>query len=712
MISDYELFNQLCTKFGVCPPIEISNAMKIASSTGELRLPCLSIVVPVCEVIGRVLASSCKIKLVDLSDCMLVSKGLSKIFDALQQGTNITYLNLRGNNITGPIVSQLGYIFHHNNTLKCLYLEWNNLGTNIEDFENFCKGLCVNYNIEELDLRYNQITPRCAEFLSDVLKKNKSIKILNLAWNTLGVQGGQLLLNGMKENNSIIKMSLRGNCIPNEVIETIDNYTYKNRSRKIVSQINMMKDIEEASEAIFKENHEKLRNNSNVFVESEVSNVNKRSKEKHQMENHIRQSPKYDNTNLNSTSIVALNIFEKKNEKNESANFHSNTDIAVEEDNSKDSDLNRKISALNKILHDRTSFVDLLTDEISVKNTEIDSAKSLINQLHQKMNELKDKHENYVLEKTKEISNLIETQKINEENWKKMYKELEETHKTVVLKNKEWETKVNRYEREIHDNSVEIISLREKLINESQYYKNIIAQSRIKIHKVKKEFEEKENKHKLDLNVLKNTLKETTQALEECQAQLQKTRTELRDTLTNLSDVKSKLNDLEQINIKYNKLEDCLQKLKNEKTLLEDKFTDSQRSIASLKRQVNALQGELIEPQRRYDLLKEELNEEKNKTARLKQELTEERSRLKEQDVQIQKMNQQITILNSQINEIQLSHADDIRAREREHKHLKEIIANREQDLNDLKAREAQRAGQLYAAFSKYLNPMDATLIT
>ncbi|KAK0168035.1 hypothetical protein PV327_001875 [Microctonus hyperodae] len=552
MLSDYELCSQLCTKRGIIPPSEILEAMKISSSTGELYLSSLSIIVPICEIIGRILTSSTTIKCVDLSDCMLVSTGMSKILEALNNGSNITSLNLKGNNINGSIVSQLGDIFHHNNTLKHLYIKWNALGIDKAAFDKFCDGLCINHNIEEIDLRYNQISSYSAEALSNVLRKNKSLKIMNLAWNTLGFQGGQLILNGMKENNRIIQLDLRGNCIPMEIIEAIDNCIHANQNKRIISRGNTSETVGAGKIIILHDNSHEIRStNSDGAVEDEYCVIKRRMRRKLRSNERQKNSIIVQECKKNSDDNNSLMSFDIMKEQLNENDLCMNDDIiSVDKDNSKETELIKKISEVNKILQDRTMAINVLTNKISMKDSEIKEGKFLSDQLRLKINQLENENEKRVAECMKEINDLKLLQKSSEENWIKMYRELEEINKTLVEKNKEWEVKARYYEREIHKSSLEIISLRDKLMNKSKLYDNLIVKSKTEIHRGKKELQEKESRHKIELNILKNSLKETTEALEECQTQLQKNRIELRQTLVQLSNIKSKLTQMEQTNAK------------------------------------------------------------------------------------------------------------------------------------------------------------------
>ncbi|XP_063995011.1 leucine-rich repeat-containing protein 45-like [Diachasmimorpha longicaudata] len=711
MLSDYELFKQLCHKRNITVQPDILGAVENASSTGILHLPCQSIVLPVCEVLGRVLSSSSIIRSVDLSDCMLISKGLSRILDALISGSNLTSLNLKGNNITGPIVSQLGEIFHRNNTLRSLNIEWNSLGTDTECFATFCEGLSSNNSLEELDLRYNQISPLCTAALSKALTRNKSLKILNLGRNNLGIQGGQAILSSMRENTSLIKLNLRGNCIPEEILAMIEDLTLKNQNREIQSLSNISRSLQGHKLLVLHENHHMYSSTSEESVEKDIILKRKKVKQKHRisgwkgestpLKNH-QDDPKNPEDNSNE-SILSLNIIGEQSRPSESGNYPAEIPM-----NKPDSEIS-KITELNRMLQERTTVIGTLMKKVSTKDEEIKAMKLLMHQLEEKVLEAQTNNKKMIEEKAREIEGIKESQRASEEAWRRVQRQLEDNQNDHEERSKEWEAKVRRYEGDVQRSSAALLGLRERFLNKSHQYEEIISNCKTEVHKAKGELKERVNKHKIEMNVLKRTLKETTEALEECQVQLQKSRVELREVQDNLSNVKSKVSEMEGVSGKYLRLEETFQKLKEEKIIVEEKFIESQRTIASLKRQVGSLETELIEPQRKYNLLKEELETEREKTARLREELMGERGRLKEQDSQVQKMGQQISGLNEQIRETQKRYAEETKEREKERKQLKEIIASRDRDLREIKAEEAQRAGQLYAAFTKYLGSIGST---
>ncbi|XP_043280152.1 leucine-rich repeat-containing protein 45-like [Venturia canescens] len=677
MLSDCELFVQLCENCNIPAPPEVLEKIKIGSTTGELKLSSMSIVVPICGILARVLASSSTIRKVDLGDCMLLSKGLSSILGALCEGSTVTSLNLKGNNVNGPMVGLLGKIFLHNNTLKQLSLEWNSLGSNLEEFGKFCEGLGMNHNIEELDLRYNQISPHCSEALSKALRMNKSLKSVDLAWNTLGLRGGQFLLEAMRENHGLTKLNLRGNCIPDEIIVAIDELLHKNQVTSLVSQATMNESFSKLSRL-----HEGKESSRKTLLDDSAGvDLLKLPSATPEVPHETQGVPE--------TFMPATKILE-----NEIKDESCDKKMMIEAD--------KTIVKLNQMLQDRSAAIELLTQEINTRAKDTEAAKSLVEQLENEIKLLKEERESFNVEKSREITELREIREKSDDHWQKEYKKLEENLRDSLAREKELEARVQRYEREVRKITTEMTSLREKTISQTRSYEDLIAKSRIELHRVKREMRERENRHKIELSVLKTSLKENTEGLEDCQAQLQKSRLELRENSDKLSTYRTKITDLEKQNSRLLRIEESYEKLKDEKKIMDEKSHDFQRTIDTLQRQVAKLQGELIEPNRRYELIKDELEQEREKNGRLKLELAEERSRHQEQNSQILILNAQITALNNQINEIQNNHISAIRELDKERKMLKDAISNKERDFNDLKTEEVQRASQLYAAFSKY----------
>lgn len=408
------------------------------------------------------LASSSSIKHVDLSDCMLLPKGLNSILSALCDGSSVTYLNLKGNSISGPIVQQLGQVFLCNNTLKSLHLEWNSLGSDFESFSILCDGLSKNHNIEEIDLKYNQISPRCAEALQKVLKYNKSLKSLDLAWNTVGLEGGRTILNGMRENKTITSLNLRGNCLPDDLMESIEQCAFENKRRQTISKTS----IEVAKNYALKENvcPISLSDNDKV-IKTKTKCLRKKIRRRDR--DKILLPVKEDNE-----SFISLSDSDSDYLKNLVVG-ETNSKLIVDDQISKDPQV--KFKELNQILHDRTSAIDLLTNEIKSKEAELLEAKSQISKLEGEIEKIKEEKENFILEKAKEISDLQKSQDEEKENWDKSRKDLEDSFAKVLALKKDVDLKVRRYEKDIHKGSVEILALKEKFLSSTRGYEDLIS---------------------------------------------------------------------------------------------------------------------------------------------------------------------------------------------------------------------------------------------
>lgn len=408
------------------------------------------------------LASSSSIKHVDLSDCMLLPKGLNTILNALCDGSSVTNLNLKGNSISGPIAQQLGQVFLCNHTLKCLHLEWNSLGSNVESFSLLCDGLSKNHNIEEIDLKYNQISPNCADALLKMLKYNKSLKSLDLAWNTLGLDGGHTILNGMHENKTIISLNLRGNCLPDDLMESIEQCTFENKRRQAISKTS----IELAKKNYsLKENISPISSNDNEKVMKTKTKYLKK-KTRRRDRDKILLPVSEDNENAlislsDSDSDSRLRVVIKTAETNSKS--------------SKDPQVSCKIKELNEILHERTSAIDLLTNEIKSKQTELVDAKSQISKLEGEITRLKVEKEDLILHKAKEISDLQQNQIEEKEIWERGKKDLEDSFANILSLKKDVDLKVRKYEKDIHKSSVEILAFREKLLSSTRAYEDLIS---------------------------------------------------------------------------------------------------------------------------------------------------------------------------------------------------------------------------------------------
>lgn len=100
--------------------------------------------------------------------------------------------------------------------------------------------------------------------------------------------------------------------------------------------------------------------------------------------------------------------------------------------------------------------------------------------------------------------------------------------------------------------------LRDKLTSAARVYEDTLSKNKTELHRLRKELKKRDNKYKIQLDLLKNTLKENTQVLEDCQIELRKSKNESRDFDKNRALLKIKLDDAEReilrLNIRYPKI--------------------------------------------------------------------------------------------------------------------------------------------------------------
>ncbi|XP_014212994.1 leucine-rich repeat-containing protein 45-like [Copidosoma floridanum] len=673
MLDDAELFTELCDKHGLLPEPDIIEAVKLSCSTGELRLSHTSIIAGLCEVIAQVLSSSSTIKLVDLSDCMLLAKGLSCIFKALRQGSSVTCLYLKGNNISGPLVEQLGQVLSSNNTLKVMHIEWNNLGSQVDSFAKFCVGLSKNHHIEELDLRYNQISTLCADHFSTALRQNKSLKKLDLAWNSLGMSGGQKILQGVQHNRFLVSLNLKGNCVPSEIHSAIKDRIAENQKRQLLCETPVFQ-IPAIPNSTSTEEDDR---GTQVKLRSRKKKK-KRERSKTPMED-LRDSPLGDSGNEG---------VPKKPSKD------SEHEVRPE--------IAEKIQALDRIIQERAASMDLLQTELVSKEDELKSIHSENEKLKTEIQKLKEEKEVALEEKVKELEDVKRAHAKAEGSWNESYKELEEAQRNTARLRQEAEAKNRNYEKELRKVSSEVQMLKEKYASTVQSHEDVLSDFKVETHRLKRDVQERENKYRIETNALKESLKETTEALEKCQEQLQKLRNELRESVEVQGRLKMKADEAERFASRTLRIEEALNRSKEEKEKLEEKLQESRRSVAQLQKQMIKVQEESLEPQKRYEALKLELLIERERSAALKIELQDERARMKEQTEQLQKMLGQINGLYAQLSEVQACHAEVLRVKDAEIEKLKGVVGQKTRELDDYKSEQVHRAHQFQAAVSKY----------
>ncbi|PAA66209.1 hypothetical protein BOX15_Mlig003156g1 [Macrostomum lignano] len=221
------LYQQLCFKNEIKPNDHIILAIKrapVSTSTEGLvlNLTNASVSAESAGILAECLSVDSCFDEVSFADCQLSEEALRAIIGGLRTNAFCRRLDLKGNGIRGRTVELLGSYLEHNESLKCLILEWNQLGMLEKSFAAFCDGLAKNSGLEILDLRNNQLNHECASDLAKVVRCNSSLTVIDLRWNTVGLLGARELLSGMSKNRTLARLDLTGNNVPQDLTRAIE----------------------------------------------------------------------------------------------------------------------------------------------------------------------------------------------------------------------------------------------------------------------------------------------------------------------------------------------------------------------------------------------------------------------------------------------------------------------------------------------------------
>jgi chromosome segregation ATPase len=476
------------------------------------------------------------------------------------------------------------------------------------------------------------------------------------------MNGGIKILQAIKKNRVLLSFNLKGNCIPNDIYSAITEQIIENRKRKILYETPVgLKD-----------------NNCLVAASSEddqmrkiKSRIQKRKTRKERSKTSIdqlRDSPLGNSGSEDNNSLTTQMTLKNK---------HIGSYGIIEIDD--------KIQALNKILQERLATIDTLRSDLESKTTELKLIHIENEKIKSELEFFKEENINNLKEKTADIENLKKVHSKTEKNWKESYKDLEESYENNLKQKQEVDAKNRAYEKELRKAALEMQSMKDKLTSTIQNYEDTVSECKTDIHRMKREMTERENRCKIEITTLKETLKESTQALEKCQEHLQKLRNELHESNEIQAKLKIKADENERLTARIIKIEDALNKSKDEREKLEEKLQESRKSIASLQKLIIKLQEESIEPQKRYEALKMELQLEKEKSSNLKSEIQDQTTRIREQNEQVQKMLSQINGLYTQISEAQSNHVEILHTKEIELEKLQNVVTQKTRELNDFK---------------------------
>ena len=178
-----------------------------------------------CKPISVYINSTTYLKRLDLSNNLLSEIGIGEIYRALVSNSSIKSLNLSKNLYKDKNPESFVDMCSENHGLEELFLSGCGLGKYLL---GFVEGLSRSLVIKKLDLSFNNITNKGAEYLAIALAKNKALQSLNLSFNRIKDKGGLALSKVLSENQSIIELNLKENDIKSKIAEVFSNICRSN----------------------------------------------------------------------------------------------------------------------------------------------------------------------------------------------------------------------------------------------------------------------------------------------------------------------------------------------------------------------------------------------------------------------------------------------------------------------------------------------------
>ena len=164
-----------------------------------------------------------------LNDCYIGDEGCQILARFLAKYTNITDLELKGNNIGGPGITALSNAIRTSYSLRSIGLEWNNLGQSETGLQNLFSALTDSRSITKVDLRNNEIGQEVGSCIASCLKSNTTLQFLDLRWNRVGNTGAKNLLKGLNVNKYLQGLDLNGNKVNDEYMKQINDLLNRNK---------------------------------------------------------------------------------------------------------------------------------------------------------------------------------------------------------------------------------------------------------------------------------------------------------------------------------------------------------------------------------------------------------------------------------------------------------------------------------------------------
>lgn len=168
----------------------------------------------------------------NLGDLLIGDEYVSDVANLLQTNKQIEQIDLRGNNLSPEGLAALIDALDGNERIATLNLEWNNIGLGLAGLDALAGFLRRNKSLQSIDLRNNKLTVSAAQSIAQMVRDTKSLITLDLRWNELGNATGRAIASALKQNSTLINIELAGNGISEDIIRDINALLEQNRSNQ------------------------------------------------------------------------------------------------------------------------------------------------------------------------------------------------------------------------------------------------------------------------------------------------------------------------------------------------------------------------------------------------------------------------------------------------------------------------------------------------
>ena len=207
--------------------LTIFNAIDQHSAITHLNMSLNVITNHLVKLMARVLINNTNIVHLDLGQCRLQEAGFLELLNCLANVTTLKYLNLEGIKISECLASKIKLLIYNNRAL--MHINLSNCNISMVKAHDLVEAMGELHLVEYLDLSSNTVNfsvEACVQ-LSYVFSKNKRIRYLNCSKCDIPEKGTWLILNSLKVCSNLKNLNLQSCPFNFTMLQTKMPYIFK-----------------------------------------------------------------------------------------------------------------------------------------------------------------------------------------------------------------------------------------------------------------------------------------------------------------------------------------------------------------------------------------------------------------------------------------------------------------------------------------------------